>query len=72
MNKKFAEIKIKSEYIELGQFLKFVDIVQSGGEAKAFLTNNDVLINGEIDVRRGRKLRPGDKIEVNGNGYLIK
>ena len=72
MNKKFAEIKIKSEYIELGQFLKFVDIVQSGGEAKAFLANNNVLIKGEIDVRRGRKLRPGDKIEVNGNGYLIK
>ena len=72
MNKKIIEVKINSEYIELGQFLKFVDIIHSGGEAKVFLANNDVLINGELDVRRGRKLRPGDKIEVKGNGYLIK
>lgn len=72
MNKKIIEVKINSEYIELGQFLKFVDIIHSGGEAKIFLANNDVLINGELDVRRGRKLRPGDKIEVKGNGYLIK
>ena len=72
MNKKIKEIHITSEFITLGQFLKFVDIIQSGGEAKSFLSQNDVFINNELDVRRGRKLRPGDKITVLGESYLIK
>ena len=72
MNKKITEIKISSEFITLGQFLKFADIIESGGEAKLFLSQNDVLINNELDVRRGRKLRPGDKVVVLGESYLIK
>ena len=72
MNKKIKEITINSEFITLGQFLKFADIIQSGGEAKSFLSQNDVFINDELDVRRGRKLRPGDKIVVLGESYLIK
>ena len=72
MNKKITEIKIDSEFITLGQFLKFADIIQSGGEAKSFLSQNDVYINDELDVRRGRKLRPGDKIVILGESYLIK
>ena len=72
MNKKIKEIHITSEFITLGQFLKFADIIQSGGEAKSFLSQNDVFINDELDVRRGRKIRPGDKITVLGESYLIK
>ena len=72
MNKKIKEIHITSEFITLGQFLKFADVIQSGGEAKSFLSQNDVFINDELDVRRGRKLRPGDKITVLGESYLIK
>lgn len=72
MNKKITEIKIDSEFITLGQFLKFADIIQSGGEAKSFLSQNEVYINNELDVRRGRKLRPGDKIVILGESYLIK
>ena len=72
MNKKIKEICITSEFITLGQFLKFADVIQSGGEAKSFLSQNDVFINNELDVRRGRKLRPGDKITVLGESYLIK
>lgn len=72
MNKKIKEIHITSEFITLGQFLKFADVIQSGGEAKSFLSQNDVFINDELDVRRGRKLRPGDKIVVLGESYLIK
>ena len=72
MNKKIKEIHITSEFITLGQFLKFADVIQSGGEAKSFLSQNDVFINNELDVRRGRKLRPGDKITVLGESYLIK
>ncbi len=72
MNKKTTEIKIDSEFITLGQFLKFADIIQSGGEAKQFLTSHKVVINGEDDNRRGRKLRPNDVIEIEGKSYLIK
>lgn len=72
MNKKIIEIKINSEFITLGQFLKFADIIETGGEAKSFLLQNDVYINDEFDVRRGRKLRPGDKVVILGKEYLIK
>ncbi len=72
MNKKITEIKIDSEFITLGQFLKFADIIYSGGEAKSFLSQNDVYINDEFDVRRGRKLRSGDIVLVLGETYLIK
>lgn len=72
MNKKITEINIDSEFITLGQFLKFADIIRSGGEAKSFLSQNDVYINDEFDVRRGKKLRSGDKVLVLGETYLIK
>ena len=59
-----SEIQISTEYITLGQFLKLADIIQSGGMAKWFLSEHEVFINDELDVRRGRKLRVGDKIEI--------
>lgn len=65
-------IYIESEYITLSQFLKIADIIQSGGEAKIFLASNDVYVNGELDTRRGRKLRDGDTVEVLNCKYLIK
>ncbi len=58
------KIAITTEYITLGQLLKLSDVVSYGGEAKRFLSTNVVLINGENDNRRGRKLRPGDKVEI--------
>lgn len=72
MNKKPIVISIASEYITLGQFLKFADVIETGGEAKFFLSSNKVLINDENDNRRGRKLRSGDKVEIKGVTYLIK
>ena len=65
-------INISTEYITLGQFLKFADIISNGGEAKGFLLFNTVLINGVEDNRRGRKLRTGDVVEIKGNTYLIR
>lgn len=59
-----SEVQISTEYITLGQFLKLADVIQSGGMAKWFLSEHEVFINGELDVRRGRKLRVGDKIEI--------
>ena len=72
MIKKTTEIIINTEYITLGQFLKLADIIQSGGEAKSFLAQNEVEIDGVSDNRRGRKLRGGEIIEVLGQKYEIK
>jgi S4 domain protein YaaA len=58
-------IPIESEYITLGQLLKFAGIIQNGGEAKIFLASNLILVNHEPDQRRGRKLYPDDVIEIN-------
>ncbi|MBQ6125833.1 MAG: RNA-binding S4 domain-containing protein, partial [Erysipelotrichaceae bacterium] len=54
-----------------GQFLKLVDLISSGGEVKAFLSENTVLINHEADNRRGRKLYKDDLIEVASKTYQI-
>lgn len=64
-------IQIQTEFITLGQFLKLASIIDSGGAAKWFLSEYEVYINGELDVRRGRKLRVGDRIEVPGIGSYI-
>ena len=66
------KVKIITDYITLGQFLKVADIIQSGGEAKAFLSINEVYVNDEFDVRRGRKLRHGDKVVVNQKEFIIE
>ena len=71
MNKKTTEIKITSEFITLGQFIKFVDIIHSGGEAKSYLKTANVVINGEPDNRRGRKLRVNDVIEIEDKVFKI-
>lgn len=72
MDKKPIEISITSEYITLGQFLKLADIIQTGGEAKMFLSSHKVIINNEEDNRRGRKLRTNDVIEIKNKVYCIK
>ena len=64
-------IKIEGEYITLGQFLKVADIISSGGEAKSFLAANKVLVNGEEDNRRGRKLYKDDMVEIDRKNYKI-
>lgn len=61
-------VKIDTEYITLGQFLKLADVIQSGGMSKWFLSEHDVFINGEQDQRRGRKLRSGDQVKIPGVG----
>lgn len=66
-----TEIKIETDTITLGQFLKLADIIQSGGMAKWFLSEHTVLINGEQDQRRGRKLVKGDRIDITGVGNFL-
>ena len=65
------KVAIVTEYITLGRLLKFADIVDGGGAAKFYLAENKVLVNGEEDNRRGRKLRPGDVIELKEGRYEI-
>lgn len=54
--------------IRLGQFLKLADLIESGAEAKGFVAEGLVLVNGEIETRRGRQLAVGDLVEVTGVG----
>lgn len=65
------KIEIKTEYITLGQFLKYVSIIGSGAEAKEFLQSVRVYVNGEEENRRGRKLYPEYTVEVLGEKYII-
>lgn len=60
------QITIKNEYITLGQFLKKIDLIDSGGQAKIFLEEVEVRVNQELENRRGRKLYPGDRVEIAG------
>lgn len=59
-------ITIKDDYIKLGQALKLAGLVESGVEAKFVIQNGEVLVNGQVDDRRGRKLYPGDIFEFDG------
>jgi S4 domain protein YaaA len=65
------EIKIETEYITLGQFLKLAEVIDSGGMAKWFLGEFEIFVNGEQDQRRGRKLRIGDEIHIEKYGNFI-
>ena len=62
------DINIRSdeEYIKLGQALKKAGLVDSGVEAKIVIQDGLVKVNGEVDLRRGKKLYPGDSFEYNG------
>lgn len=54
----------KYEYIELKNLLKIMDLVNSGGEAKMMILSGEILLNGEPETRRGKKLRVGDVISL--------
>ena len=65
------EVKIDSEFITLGQFLKCIDLVSSGGEVREFLTDSKITVNGETENRRGKKLYRNDLICINDEQYKI-
>lgn len=64
-------IFIKTDYITLGQFLKYLGIIGSGSEAKNFLQNNDVFVNNIEEKRRGKKLYPQDLVKIFNKTYEI-
>lgn len=65
------EIKIRDEYIKLGQALKLAGVVEDGVEAKYVIQDGLVKVNGEVDERRGRKVYVGDVISYNGNDIKV-
>ena len=65
MNIKNHTITLKTEFITLGQVLKLINAVSTGGEVKNFLTNNLVKVNNKPENRRGRKLYKGDVVDFN-------
>jgi len=62
---------IKGEYITLGNLLQKVNIAQTGGQAKILVKQLDIKVNNEKEDRRGRKLYPGDLIDIEGREYLL-
>jgi len=62
------KVKINSEYITLGQFLKLANIAPSGGMVKAVLEEYKISVNNTPENRRGKKLYPGDKITIKSIG----
>jgi ribosome-associated protein len=64
-------IQIQTEYIKLAQFLKFINVVSSGGDAKQLIQDGAVSVNGEVTTQRGKKLKPGDEIIIGNESYRI-
>ena len=60
------DVPIGSEVIRLGQFLKFAGLLDSGGNAKEAIIDGYVIVNGEVDRRRGRQLHVGDVVSFDG------
>ena len=65
------ELRIRDEYIKLGQALKAAGLTENGAEAKEAVQGGLVKVNGEVDTRRGRKCVPGDVIEFQGETVSI-
>jgi len=72
MEEKMEFVTISTEFIKLDQFLKWVNVVGSGSEAKFLILDEKVKVNGEIEIRRGKKLYNGDIIEVFDKKFKIK
>ena len=64
-------VKIETEIIKLDSFLKWCGAVSLGSEAKFYIKEEVVLVNGEVCTQRGKKLRVGDEVEFEGEIYKI-
>jgi ribosome-associated protein YbcJ (S4-like RNA binding protein) len=71
-NTTITEVEIHTSYIQLGQLIKKIGLVESGGEVKAFLNQNPIQVNQVPEQRRGRKLYPGDRVIVLMQHITIK
>lgn len=73
MNNKdgLKEVYIYTEYIKLQQFLKLAGVVSQGSDAKILIIEQQVKVNGEIEIKRGKKIRENDVVEINEFGKYI-
>lgn len=65
-------IKLRDDYIKLGQALKAANLVESGVEAKFVIQDGLVKVNGQVELQRGKKLADGDIVEFDGNTIKIE
>lgn len=65
-------LKAEEEYIQLNDLMKVLSWVPSGGEAKQLILNEEVQVNGNLEMRIRRKLRPGDKVTFQGNEVEVQ
>jgi len=66
-----TEIEISADVIPLGAFLKLAGVIGSGGDAKHTISAGEVSVNGELETRRGRKLRSGDVVTVGTERLVV-
>lgn len=66
------EIRIKDDFIKLGQALKLAGLVESGVDAKFVVQDGQVLVNGEVETQRGKKLVEGDEVSFDGNTFVVR
>ncbi len=59
------------DYIKLDQFLKQMQAVSTGGQAKLMIQDGEVSVNGEVETRRGRKLVTGDRVSLGGQTWVV-
>lgn len=64
-------IAITTPFIKLESFLKLANVVESGGMAKTFIQNGEVMVNGALCQMRGKKLYPGDTVSFDGSNYTV-
>ncbi|HYG60733.1 MAG TPA: S4 domain-containing protein YaaA [Symbiobacteriaceae bacterium] len=62
---------ITTEFITLDAFLKWAGVAETGGHAKVLIASGQIRVNGEQELRRGRKLRPGDSVDLPGAGSWV-
>lgn len=66
------ELRLRDEFIKLGQALKAVGLVDSGVEAKLVIQDGQVTVNGQVELQRGKKLHDGDIVSFNGSSFTVK
>lgn len=66
------KLEIYTSFIRLDQALQFAGFTQTGGESKMLILEEEVMVNGEIETRRGRKLYPGDEVTFGEDTFIIE
>ena len=66
-----TKVSINTEFIKLGQLLKLAGLVDSGSDAKMLIADGYALLNGEVVLERGKKIYPGDRVELKTIGSVV-